>query len=97
MYLSTVVWRFKPGSSERVVSVIRDQVVPAARQVAGLRHLYTAALEADAYVSVLIYDSQAHAEQGFATLVPVVRASLGDDMASMERQSGEAIVEEHFG
>ena len=97
MFVSYVQWRFAPGVRERVEGAIRDQIVPAARNVAGLRHMYAAKTGEDAWFSVLVYDSQVHAEQGLPALTAVIRGALGDSILSMERQAGDAIIDESFG
>jgi hypothetical protein len=95
MYLATIKWQFKPGSRERVLNLLRDEVVPAARHVAGLRHMYTAAVQGDYYISVLLYDSETCAEEGFAVLAPAVRKIVGD-LIGVERLAGDLIIDDHF-
>ena len=36
MYVSSMLWKFKLGSRDRVRQAIQDQILPAVRQVAGL-------------------------------------------------------------
>jgi len=95
MYVSSVLWRFKAGGRERVAQVLEEQILPTVRQVAGLRHVYIAPTDADTWLSVLLYDSQAQAEAGLATLVPVVRQHMGDTVEGMERHAGEVTLEAH--
>jgi hypothetical protein len=96
MFVSTIIWRFKPGTSNRVEGLNRERMVPTARGVAGLRDLYAVPLEGDTWLSMLVYDTSAHAEQGLATLVPVAREAFGESLLGTARRAGEAAIAEHF-
>src|SRR5581483_3282643 len=95
MYVSSILWRFKSGTRDRVAQVLEEQILPAVRQVPGLRHVYVAPTDADTWLSVLLYDSETQAQQGMATLVPIVRQSMGDTVEGMERHAGEVTLEAH--
>ncbi len=95
MYMSSILWKFKPGMREHVRQVLQDQILPVLRQVPGLRHVYAAPTEGDTWLSVLFYDSQAQAVDGLNMLVPVVRGHLGDSLEGMERHAGDVMFEEH--
>jgi quinol monooxygenase YgiN len=96
MYVSSMLWRFKPGTRDRVRKAIQDQILPAVRQVEGLRHWYVAPVEEDNWVSVLLYDSQAQAEVGLSSLTPIARQAMGDALESTERHAGEIVFEAHL-
>jgi quinol monooxygenase YgiN len=95
MYVSSMLWRFKPGTRDRVRKAIQDQVLPAVRQVEGLRHWYVAPVEEDSWVSVLLYDSQTQAEAGLSSLTPIARQAMGDELEGTQRHAGEIVFEEH--
>jgi hypothetical protein len=95
MYVSSMLWRFKPGTRDRVRQAVQNQILPAVRQVPGLRHWYVAPVEDDSWISVLLYDSQTEAETGLSTLVPIAREAIGDALESTERHAGEVAFEAH--
>jgi len=95
MYMSSTLWTFKPGMSNRVHQVIKDQILPAVRRTPGVHDVYVAPAEGDTWLSVLFYESQAQAEEGVKALVPVVHQHMGDIIEGMERHAGEVTLEGH--
>jgi hypothetical protein len=93
MYVSSMLWKFKPGSHDHVRTAIQDQLLPVVRQVEGLRHWYVVPVGGDTWLTVLLYDSQAQAEAGLSSLTPIAREALGDALESMDRHAGETVFE----
>lgn len=94
LYGSIVTWQFKPGTYDQVSSEIRERFVPALTQQPGFRSLSIIRTGEDAVTTIIVYDSQEHAESSFPLMATMVRERIGSQIADMQRSAGEVVSEE---
>ena len=94
MYGSIVTWQFTSGTYDQVSGEIRERFVPALTQQPGFRSLSIIKTGEDAVTSIIVYDSQEHAESSFPLMAAMVRERIGSQIAGMQRSAGEVVAEE---
>jgi hypothetical protein len=88
MYASIVIWTLEPGTMERSVGIVNEQLIPAVNRVVGLQqHLVITAGENEV-TTVFVYDNQADADAGYAHLLPLAQQDLKGIVRSVQRDSG---------
>jgi len=92
MYASVLEVTFKPSGAEPAVAAFKEQVAPAFKSVEGFRHYYGVQTGPDMAVTMLIFDTQEHAEAGVQRLLPLVQEAMGSHIARMDRRWGELVV-----
>src|SRR5262245_44303765 len=89
MYASVIVWTYAPDALGDVRGYVHDAVLPLVQGQPGFRQYYALRTGRDAYVTILIHDSHAHAEAAHRQLLPVLRRYQGELVEGMDRYAGE--------
>lgn len=88
MYTSIVAYDFKPGAAPTVVQRVLDVILPELKLQPGFHHYRAIRSGADAFVTIIDYDTQEHAEASFRHMNTVTREQLQDLLEGMQRYAG---------
>ncbi|MFN8532480.1 MAG: hypothetical protein U0556_02935 [Dehalococcoidia bacterium] len=94
MYAIAVAWSFRRGNEDLIRFGYREVMLPAARHRPGFRHGYVVRIAPDAWLTVLLFESQALLEAAMTELSPLIRRHHGRVLAGMQRYAGEVELEE---
>jgi hypothetical protein len=89
MYASIVIWTLEPGTMEKSVKVVREQLIPEVHRVGGLQQNLIISTGENEVATLFVYNTQADAEAGYAHLLPLARESFGSIVRGVQRYSGE--------
>jgi hypothetical protein len=89
MYASVIVWTYAPAALGDVRGYVQEAVLPLVRAQPGFRNYYALRTGRDAYITILIHDTQSNAEAAHRQLLPVLRRYQGELVEGMNRYAGE--------
>ena len=91
VYTSVIANDFKPGTAQTVIQRIEDGIVPELKGQPGFQHYRAIQSGADAFVTIIDYDTEAHAEASFRHMAAVMRQQLDDLLEGMQRYAGPVL------
>jgi heme-degrading monooxygenase HmoA len=93
MYNRTSLLRFHPGAADEALGILRDDLLPHARQEAGFRGVLVLRAEGERGIVITLWETEAdlRASQAPASLAPRVKR-LGELIAESHQETYEVVL-----
>jgi quinol monooxygenase YgiN len=95
MYVMAAHWTFKPGSSEEVIDIARDVVMPTLEARPGFVRSTLVQTGQDSFLSFVGWADEEDAKLALAEMAPLMIRHLGHLIRDVERLPG-TVVYEHW-
>jgi hypothetical protein len=91
MFVMATRWTFKAGSSEEVLEVTRDEVMPFLEARQGYVQSMIVRTSTSSFLSIVVWETEEDGKRAVADLAPLVLRHLGHLVRDLERFSGPVV------